>query len=367
MKISTVRKTAKGALGITVVTGLVLWSYTKEAASSRKVDDVPSMARVVKVAKVSRLPEGATVRLSAITRFATHSRVSFAIGGRIERRPVDVGDRVKKGDIIARIDAAALRNAADAGAAAFSEVSVRLDQAVRDSARMQTLAREGAVPTATEEKIYAAEKALEAAKSAAEVQLNEAKRQLKESTLRAPFDGVVTKVLAEPGEMVEAGTPIVVLDGGDAVEVEIEVPESLVAPITEGQPVAVDLPMIGKTDLNGRVTAVGKSALGPGGLFPVVVTLPPMDGLKSGLTAEVSLPTGATSGLGVPVSAVINPSGRAAALLKVTDGEVTRVSVETHRMVAGQIEVTGPIAAGDIVVTAGHQQLLGGEKVEVLQ
>jgi membrane fusion protein, multidrug efflux system len=363
-----IRKAAKGVLGVMVLSGLIFWSYTGEVASSRGAE-LPriSPSRVVKAARVSRLQSGPTVRLSAVTRAEDHTQVAFAIGGRIRKRPVEVGDVVQKGALLARLDPESLAHAVQAGQASIDEIEVRLDQAGRDSLRMASLAEIGAVASAAEESVHASRDALAAAKATAEVRLSEARRRLGESALRAPFDGVVTAVLREPGEVVAPGATIVVLDGDGGVEVEIEVPESLVARLAVGETVTVDLPLVGRHGLQGTIAVVGKSALGPGGLFPVIVTLPEGDGIRGGLTAEVVLPAGAVSGLGVPVSAVLNPSGHSASVLKVDRGKAVRVPVTTHALVGEAIEVAGDLKAGDLVIVSGHQQLLGDESVEVLK
>lgn len=357
---------AKGLMGAAVISGLIFWSYTRDVASSDK-DAAAQSPRVVTVGQVTRIQNGPTVSLNAITRSATHSRVAFAIGGRIQKRKVEVGDRIKRGQIIARIDPVSFQHAVEAGKANFAEIGARLEQARRDSDRMTALAKEGAIASAEEESVHASQKALFAAWERAEVQVKEAKRQLKESVLRAPFNGVVTAVLAEPGEMVEAGTPVIVLEGSAEVEVEVEVPESLVANVKEGDTLTINLPMIGVEALKGTVTQIGKGALGPGGLFPVVVTLPKTEGVRSGLTAEVRFPTGTYSGIGVPVQAVINPSGQAASVLKVEKNTVKRVAVSTYKLIEQMVEIDGNLKEGDRVVTAGHQQLIDGETVEVLQ
>ncbi len=364
-----IRRIAKGVVGTTVLFGLLFWSYTRDAASDSTgfSDTAQKEARLVQVERVSRLNEGPTVRLSAVTRASAHSRIAFALGGRILKRPVEVGDTVQKGDLLAILDAESLRNAVAAQESGLEELEVRLKQAARESVRTASLAQVGAAPSAAEEDAKSSKEALVAAKETAMVRLSEARRQLRESTLRAPFSGVVTAVPAEPGEVVGPGEPVVVLDGAEAVEVELSVPESLTAGLGVGGEIPVDLPLVGIRGLQGTVTQVGRNALGEGGLFPVVISLPVADGVRGGLTAEAVLPAGGVSGLGVPVGAVLNPSGRDAAVLKVVDGKAVRVPVTTYAMVDDWVEIDGDISENDLVIEAGHQQLLGGETVEVLQ
>ena len=141
------KRTAGGALALFVMCGLGMWVYTREVSSDNVVKDSAiassEFVRPVQVAKVERLDGGTAVRLSGVTRPSSQSRVSFSVGGRISKRPVEVGDRLKKGDVIAVLDPEALRHAVQAGEASIHELNIRLKQADKDSNRMESLARQG--------------------------------------------------------------------------------------------------------------------------------------------------------------------------------------------------------------------------------
>jgi membrane fusion protein (multidrug efflux system) len=130
--------------------------------------------------------------------------------------------------------------------------------------------------------------------------------------------------------------------------------------------VPVSFPLAGIDAVEGTIATVSRVAQGPGRLFPVVVTLPLDDRLRPGLTAYVALSVSSDTGLVVDVSAVINPSGRAAWVLRVRDGMAEKVPVTTGSLVDGRVRVDGALRRGDWVVTAGHQQLMDGDRVEVL-
>ena len=89
--------------------------------------------------------------------------------------------------------------------------------------------------------------ALAAARDAAEARLRDARRRLGEADLGAPFAGVVTEVHFEPGEFVPAGRPVVVLAGGDALEVEMRLPESVITQIEPGDRVVGFMPNMSET------------------------------------------------------------------------------------------------------------------------
>ncbi len=361
------KRAAGGIIGLMVAAGLGLWSYTRdvsseEGAASKNVE----APRPVQIAKAARLDGGTSVRLSAVTRPSSQTRISFSVGGRIKKIPMDVGERLHRGDAIAALDPASLRHAVQAGEASISELDIRLAQADKDSNRMAQLASQGAVTKAGEENARSSRDALTAAREAALVGLSEARRQLRESVLRAPYDCTVSAVLAEKGEVVGPGIPVAVLEGDGTFEVELEVPETLIGGVHEGDRVPVDLPLVGIHGIDGEVTAIARSAAGPGGLFPVTITLPTTPGVRGGLTAEIELVARVASGIGVPIAAVVNPSGEQASVMKVEQDRAVRVKVVTHELVGDRIAVSGALREGDEVIVAGHQQLLGGEAVEVV-
>lgn len=324
-----------------------------------------SQPRPVRVTRVEALTTGPQVRLSAVTRATDRARVSFPFGGRLLARPVRVGDRVAAGDVLARLDPEPLRNALAAADAQLAGLNARIAQAARDVRRYERLAASGAMATAEQENAAAGLTTLRAQRRALRAGRDEARRQLEESTAAAPYAGVVAAVLAEPGEVVAPGSPVLLLAGDGGVEVEIEVPETLLGQLHVGAPIPVELPLVGLTGLVGTVRAVGDATVA-GRLFPVLVALPEDPAVRPGVTAEVLFSAGAAPGLAVPVSAVANPSGAAASVLRVRDGRVERVPITTGVLVGDRVAVDGPISDGDLVVVAGHAWLVSDDAVEVM-
>ena len=157
--------------------------------------------------------------------------------------------------------------------ASLAELAARRAQSERDHARAEQLVAAKAATREELEQTAAAVDAIEAAEEAAGARLTEAKRRLDETNLKAPFDGTVTDVHFEPGEYARAGTPVVTLSGDGEVEVEIEVPEAVIPHIEAGDEVDLSLPIPRASDvIAGTVKSVGRTAAGPGRLFPVVAT-----------------------------------------------------------------------------------------------
>ncbi len=361
----TVLQTLAVAVGLPgLVFGAVLLSRSPSSA------DAPAAApevlsAPVTVAAVEPAPAFREHRYYSVVRAADRSTLSFQQGGRVASRPVAIGDRVEAGDPIASLDTEQLGHALAAAEAMVLEAEVQLEQLGRDTQRMEQLASADAVPAQQLEQIRTQERAVRASLDAANVQEDEARRALREATLRAPFGGTVREVLVEPGEMVGPGTPVALLAGEGALEVEVEVSEAVVGHITRDAPVTVELPLAGVAGVEGRVVQVSRSAGGPGRLFPVVIQVAARPDVLPGMSATVTLALPAEEALSVPVAAVVAPTGSRTSVYAVRGQRAVRVDVEVLELLGEQVAVAGPLRTGDPVVTGGIAGLVDGQPVEV--
>lgn len=324
---------------------------------------VPLATQAVRVGPVRATPPTRDVTLFGVTRAVARGQLAFTSPGRLKERPAAVGDTVRRGDVLARLDPAPFENQVRAATAQVADLEARATQLGRDRARIETLSARQSVSTAEVEQIRSQELSLASSLDAARAQLAEADRQRRESVIIAPWDGTVAVVLAEPGETVAAGQPVVLLSGTNGLEVEVSVPERVWARLSPEATASVHLPVFDRT-VPAEITSIGRAAT-PGGLFPVVVALP-AEGLVPGLTAAVHLAVPTGEGLTVPVAAVVDPTGAQAAVYRVDHGVVERVLVEPTELYGDAVAVLGPLSADDQVVVSGHGRLLSGDAVRVL-
>lgn len=323
---------------------------------------------VVRVSAVQAAPDHRTARLHGLTRARERATVGFTAPGRLVERPVDVGDHVREGDILARLDAVPLRHRVADARATLADLEARLTQVAADRARMQQLAAGDAVAPAERERLESQERSLEASVERARVGVEEALRQQREGVLRAAHDAEVIAIHAEPGETVGAGAPVVSL-AGEGLEIVVEAPEPVWARLDTDATASVSLPGVGCLARPARVTRVGRGTQGPLGLFPVHVSLPD-DGsctLAPGLAADVDLRLPVEPALAVPVRALVDATGSGTAVLRVTGTRVERVPVKPVRLDGDRVAVTGPLSTGDEIVTAGLIGLVDGQPVQVLR
>lgn len=319
----------------------------------------------VRVAPIELHAGGRQVGFPAVTRSSSRAELSFVVPARIATLPLDAGDRVRKGDVVATLDNQQYRLALQAAEASLAELEARLDQARRDEERIRRLSRARAATDEELEQTSAATRSLSAAKSLLVARRDDAKRVLSETVLRAPFDGTITAVHRQSGEWAAPGARVVELVGDDRLEVEIRVPESTRADLSIGQKVRIALPLSDR-DAAGRVTSVATSAAGAGHLFPVLVTLEDDDSLAAGMAAEVFLTVDRYPLPIVPLEAVLNPGSSTPSVFRVQKDRVERVSITLGQIHGVGIAVSdGELVPGDLVVVAGHTSLADGDTIEV--
>lgn len=348
--------------------GLSAAIYLSADAQKPSVETAVSQIKVVDVAAVEPSTAHRTLRFSGVTRAAQRARLSFSVGGRLVARPAVVGQVVARGEVLARLDDRELGNAVATAQGALAELTARLEQSRRDLKRAQRLADAKAATDEEVERARSGVEALTAAETSARARLKETERLLDETVLRAPFAGTITEVFYEPGEFAVVGRPVVALSGDGAIELSVEVPESVMPSIQSGQDVSIHLPVLGK-EVPGTVKSVARTALGPGRLFPVLVDIAEAPGLTAGSTVELVLDLSTDAALAVPVEAVVNPGGhqpRVFRLVEAASGvHVEKVNVQVGSLLGSQVIVQGDLQVGDRVVVGGQRGLLDGEAVEI--
>jgi multidrug efflux system membrane fusion protein len=357
-----------GLVALAVVVAGVGWLFAPgRPAAAPPASDATTGQRPSRVA-VADVRTGHVNRtdvLYGITSAPDRGRLAFTVAGRLAARPVEAGDRVAEGDLLARLDPRPFQNGLAAARATLAELQAREAQLARDQARVARLRDSGATSDQQAEQVDAELLALRAALDAARAQVAESQRLVGESVIRAPYPATVTASFVEPGEHAGPGQPVVELSGRAGVEVEAEAPESVAARLAPGDRVRVELPTR-RLEIDGVVRAVSESGRGPGALFPVRVELLDDGEAVPGLTARLVLPDQGAKALLVPLRAVVDPTGRRPTVFRLgEDGRVQRTLIEADGLSGGQVIVRSGLEAGDRVVVEGQARLLDGDAVRI--
>ena len=352
------------SIAVAVIGAIVAWAATHAARDGAALAPMPE-PRVVRVAPVDVIEEAHELRFPGTTRAVRRANLSFVVSGRLSERAVDLGDRVERGALLARLDPQPFRNEVRSAEAIVAEVDERLDQISRERHRLTRLHAVGVASERELERAKSSQEQLRASFALAESRLREARRLLAEATLVAPFDGTVTGVHREPGEFVQQGAVVLKLSGDDGLEIQIEVPESVASALAESQTARVSFPLTALPAAQARLTSVSRGTEGPGRLFPIVAELQPTPGVIPGMAGELSVRVSRGPQLAVPLASIVDPSGKHPYVFRVADGRVERVPVEVRTLVGERITVAGALRAGDEVVVAGHAVLLDRDPVQV--
>ncbi len=308
--------------------------------------------KLVKAMKVGADRTAQENQYSGEVRARIESTLGFRVGGKLVERLVDVGAKVKAGQPLARLDPADQQLAATQAAAsrALAEADLKRTQELR-------------------EKNFISQAALDAKATAAEVagsQARLAQNQASYTTLVADAAGVVSAVLAEPGQVVAAGQGVFRLARDGQREVAIVIPESRLAGLKVGMGATVDL-WAGKS-YRGVLRELAPMADAATRTFAARVSLPDADEVVAlGMTATVRFARESATELVVPLAAILQQGDKAAVWVIAEDSTVRQQPIEIARYSDQGAVVASGLDGSETIVAAGAFMLSAGEKVRIAQ
>jgi RND family efflux transporter MFP subunit len=347
-----------------LVAGFIAATIT---ACDKPVPPTPQ-ARFVRAVTVERRAEGETVSLTGHIRAKDQASLGFRLNGRMIERLVNVGDVLKAGQVVAKLDPQIEQNALNTAQANLASVEAVLTQARLTFGRQQQLVKDGWTSRANFDEARQKLETTQGQVDAAEAQLRTAQDQLSYTVLTADAPGAVTAVGAEPGEVVRAGQMIVQLarqGGRDAV---FDVPEQLIRTGPRDPLVQIVLTNDPTVRAKGRVREVAPQADATTRTFQVKVgIIDPPQGMELGSTITGSLRLAAPPGVEVPASALTEADGRPAVwVVDAPSQTVSLRNVDVLRHDPATVVISHGLETGDLVVTAGVQVLRPGQRVRLL-
>jgi RND family efflux transporter MFP subunit len=327
-----------------------------------------SQARPVRAVEVERRAEGETVSLTGHIRAKDEVSLAFRLNGRMIERPVNVGDVLKAGQVVAKLDPQIQQNGLNQAQAELASLEAVLTQARLTFGRQQQLVKDGWTSRANFDEARQKLETVQGQINAAQAQLRTAQEQLSYTVLHADGPGVVTAKGAEPGEVVQAGKMIVqeALEGGrDAV---FDVPEQLMRTGPRDPLVQIALTNDPTMRATGRVREVSPQADATTRTWQFKVgIIDPPEGMQLGSTVTGSIKLTAPPGVELPASALTEANGQPA--VWVVDPQSHTVSlrnVDVSRYDPASVVISKGLENGEVVVTAGVQVLRPGQRVRLL-
>jgi membrane fusion protein, multidrug efflux system len=348
--------------------GLTLGLATLVLAGCKEEKAVEQVIRPVKAIVAQEQAPERSRTFSGSVRARIDSPLGFRVAGKITERLVGIGDRIEVGQAIARLDETDLKLSEDSARSAVESARTRLDVARDALNRAKALLPNGYIPKATVDQRQLEFDAAKASLESAEAQARQAGNATGYAALASDKAGIVTAVQAEPGQVVAAGAPVVMLAEAGSIEVALNVPEQEVTHLVAGQPVSLQLWANQDIRADGRIREIGGQADQGSRTYSVRVSvLNPPPAMRLGMTATATLALGSDAPhVVIPVTALTQVEGRDAVFVADrTTQTVTPRFVETDGVGTDGIKLRGGLKAGDVVVTGGVQFLTDGMKVRL--
>jgi RND family efflux transporter MFP subunit len=302
--------------------------------------------RVMAVGNKSRVDYEEVV---GTVRAKLHAEIEAKVTARIEALLVAPGQFVKAGDPIARLDAREIQARVDQALAVG-------EQAARDLERARQLLQRNVTTQADFDAVEARERVAAGA-------VKEATAMLGYAAVVAPFDGVVSRKLADVGDLAAPGKPIVAIEDPRALRLEADVPEALIGRLKIGDKLPLRVSSAA-ADLEGVVTEMAPVADPASRTFLVKLDLPPADGLRSGQFGRVLVPSGHSTAVWVPASALVVRGQLEEVFVAVNECAQLRL-VRTGKRAGNEVELLAGIVAGEEVISEGPAQLQDGQPIVI--
>jgi multidrug efflux system membrane fusion protein len=296
--------------------------------------------------------------------------LSFRVAGKLLERKVDVGDPVRKGQLLAILDGNDYRLAVQAIKAQQASSQADSNFLRDDLVRYRELLTQQVISPPELERHETAYTAARERTAVLVAQLAEALNQLNYTELHADRDGVVTALDVEAGQVLAAGQAVVTLAQLDEKEIHFDVPEHRLAEIQSQQVVNVSLWSDDERRLKAKIREIASAADPASRTYRVKATLlEGMDAAQLGMTATVHIAANTASRIAIPLSAVYTrqdqPDHPLVWLVNEQGATVKSVPVKLGETLPGERIAVEGLAAGQLLVSAGVQRLAEGQAVRL--
>ncbi|MGO4170937.1 efflux RND transporter periplasmic adaptor subunit [Bosea sp. TAF32] len=343
---------------LVVVAGLAgggYYAYRNQRAGTQQAQaSAVSGPRAVPVEVASVETMTVNEEVEALGTLAADESVIIAseIAGRVVALGFKEGERVKAGQDLVKLDTAILD-------AELKQALADLGLARDTNERLRALVQRGSGT-----QVALDESTARLASSEARVQL--AKAKLAQSTIVAPFSGVVGLRSVGIGDYVSVGKPLIVLTSIDPIKVDFRVPEIYLSRVKVGQPVQVRVDAVPDRTFTGQIFAIDPVVDVNGRAIRLRANVPNGDlALKPGLFARLSITVDQReNAMVIPEMAVV-PDGVGKMIYVAENGKARRVAVELGKRLPGKVEVVGGLKPGMQIITAGQMRLRDGSTISV--
>lgn len=310
-----------------------------------------------------------TVKVTGTLEPGQRSEVASQASGRVLSVTVRPGDTVQEGDVLAQIDTAALQLQLSQQRATASATRVQLQSSEQQLERTEQLASQGLTTPSALEQARSAAAALQSQLEALESAVETAELSLANATVEAPLSGTVSARSVDPGQTIQAGTPLFTIVNLETMEFDSAASVNSSALVNQGQHATVTVTGLDGREFAGEVSRVNPVALSGTRTVPIYIDLDNPDGsLRGGMFATGQIVVRQQeNALAIPASALREDAEGQFVL--VLEGEtLTRKPIEVQREWSrgSLLEVSG-LAEGDEFVSAAFAELQPGDTILLVE
>lgn len=337
---------------------------------SSQDQEVKSPPRPVKVFRVGNSSMGAVTPYAGEVRARFETTLSFRVTGKILARPVEIGDRVHKGQLLAKLDTSDFRLSVESIKAQLKSAVADRDFSKDDLTRYRELLDQKVISNPDFDRHQTAYTNAQERVAALEAQLKQTTNQLHYTELSADREGVITALEVEKGQVIAAGQPVAKLAQLDEKEIHFDLPEQRLSEIKNQQRVAVTLLSANERKFNAKIREISASADPASRTYRAKATL--LDGQQEahlGMTATVWIASDSAERIAVPLSAVFTsqaqPKQQQVWLIDEATSTVKAVPVQLGTALPDELVSIEGLQAGQLIVSAGVQRLKIGQTVRL--
>lgn len=328
----------------------------EQAGQTPEARSVP--AKTMVVAEASRTAHHAA---PATVVAQERAEVASRLMGYIRDIPVAEGQQVSRGQRLFTVDPLDVQGQVDQAQAGVTQAESAFADAKADYDRFSNLFKEEVVSRQQLDKAKLQHDVAAARLTQAKAGLGTASGQLRYATVASPITGVVTRKLANAGDLATPGRPVLVVEDPTRLQVETQVPDDVLARLKPGLVVPVEVDGV-EGRIDARVARISPAADPVSRTFLVKLDVPAA-GLHSGAFARALFPAGEDKSLAVPATALVNRAGIVGVFVVDPSGVAQFRMIRRGGDVGGLVEIQAGLKAGERIVIEGAERLESGDKV----
>lgn len=359
----------RGLTSVLVVTLLLLAGCAEEPTK-------PKPAQAVKAMQVSGPNDLAERTFPGRAAAGQEVNMSFRVSGPLIELPVNKGDSVKAGDLLARIDPNDFQVRLNNASSMLSAAQASYRQAEADFKRLSKARKEdpGAVSQRAVDQGLAARDEARSAIAGAQADTQTMRDRLGYTRLTAPFSGEIVETYVENFETVVAKQTILRLLDPSSIEMTVSVPENLIGYADYVTDIRVRFDALPNVEVPAVISEIGREASQATHTYPLTITMeqPPeggkiLPGMAGEAAFQVKVPESEKTGIHVPSTALFAGTDTQRSYVWIIESDaVQRREVKTGALAENGVLVTGGLNPGEWIVAAGVQALTDGQKVRVI-